>query len=109
MKWGAFYRQSKKIKYLHNRRKLIGNYTSEQWEKLCSFFNGICPRCGKQTDKFTVDHIIPLSRGGTNTIDNLVPLCLRCNIQKSNIYTTDYRPENVKEWAENERLDNQSR
>lgn len=102
MKWGAFYRQSKKLIFLHDRRKTTGSYTQKQWEILCSFFNGVCPRCLQPTEEFTKDHIVPLSLGGTDNINNIGVLCRRCNSQKSNLYVTDYRPEHVKEWAENE-------
>lgn len=100
MKWGAFYRQNKNLIYMHNRRETTGEHSKEDWEKLCSFFDGICPRCGRKTDKFTKDHIIPLSRGGTNSLDNLQPLCQRCNVQKSNLYEVDYRTEEARKWVE---------
>jgi len=32
----------------------------------------------------TVEHIIPLSKGGTNYIDNIVPACRFCNLSKNN-------------------------
>lgn len=98
MKWGAYYRQNKKLRYVQPRRKLEGGYTQEQWEKLCSFFDG-CPKCGKKDVKLTADHIIPVTLGGTNTIDNIQPLCLSCNVKKSNLYIVDYRPREIKEWA----------
>ena len=40
--------------------------------------------------KLTVDHIVPVSLGGKNTIDNLQPLCLTCNSKKHN-KIIDYR------------------
>ena len=45
-----------------------------------------CGRCGKDLDTttMTVDHVIPLSKGGTNETSNLVALCDKCNQAKSN-------------------------
>lgn len=37
-----------------------------------------CLRCGK-TEKLSIDHIVPLSKGGDNSSDNLQTLCLTCN------------------------------
>ena len=39
-----------------------------------------CVECGAPSD--TVDHIVPLSRGGTNDIGNLQPMCWNCNRKK---------------------------
>ena len=38
---------------------------------------------------FHVGHRVPESKGGSTTIDNLVPICARCNLSMSNQYTTD--------------------
>lgn len=63
-------------------------------------FNGICQICGQKTDKTnivnghirrkypTVDHIIPLSKGGTHTWDNVQLAHMGCNAGKCN--RTDY-------------------
>lgn len=40
-----------------------------------------CLACGA-TDRTTVDHLIPLVRGGRHSIGNLIPLCLQCNSSK---------------------------
>jgi len=41
-----------------------------------------CCYCG--TSATTIDHVLPRSRGGRDTWDNLVACCLRCNNIKSN-------------------------
>lgn len=74
------------------RRKSIGSFSSKEWESLKLKFGHRCLRC-KQSEpeiKLTVDHIIPLIRGGTNFISNIQPLCFSCNSSKgSNAH--DYR------------------
>lgn len=49
--------------------------------------NGICPICGKhyEIEEMEGDHIIPWSKGGKTTIDNLQMLCKKCNREKGNI------------------------
>ena len=42
---------------------------------------------------FHVGHDIPESKGGTLTIDNLKPICARCNLSMSDNYT-------IQEWSE---------
>lgn len=42
-----------------------------------------CQYCGSE-DATTVDHIIPISKGGTDDPDNLVAACTRCNYSKGN-------------------------
>jgi len=44
-----------------------------------------CQSCGKTTveTNLSIDHIIPLARGGQNDISNLQTLCLTCNQQKT--------------------------
>jgi len=38
---------------------------------------------------FQAGHNIPESKGGATTLENLVPICQRCNLSMSNIYTFD--------------------
>lgn len=41
-----------------------------------------CRYCGGQPDRMCADHVVPLSRGGSNDEDNLVACCLPCNSSK---------------------------
>jgi 5-methylcytosine-specific restriction endonuclease McrA len=40
-----------------------------------------CTYCGGVADE--IDHIVPITRGGTNDWDNLAPICRSCNKRKS--------------------------
>ncbi len=44
-----------------------------------------CKYCGKQLTRFsaTLDHITPVARGGTHSLENLVTACLECNSKKN--------------------------
>jgi 5-methylcytosine-specific restriction endonuclease McrA len=61
-----------------------GTFTNEEWQDRLLEYNYCCAYCYKpfSVEELTIDHMIPLSRGGTNTIDNLVPACISCNSRK---------------------------
>lgn len=61
--------------------KIKGTHTKEEWEKLRAQFKGICPLCNKKK-KLTKDHIVAISNGGNDKIENIVPLCKSCNSRK---------------------------
>ena len=66
-----------------------GCFTFEEWELLKKQYGYTCPYCGRKEPiiKLTIDHIIPLSKGGSNWIENIQPLCGSCNSRKKdNIY-----------------------
>ncbi|MCW7464375.1 HNH endonuclease [Leptospira levettii] len=46
--------------------------------------SGICHYCGKKfkVEDLTMDHLIPLIRGGKSVKANLVPACKDCNFKK---------------------------
>src|SRR4029450_13579735 len=58
-----------------------GAFTSAEWIAPCGEYNYQCARCRQPVD-LTPDHIVPLSRGGCNHIENIQPLCLPCNLAK---------------------------
>ena len=55
--------------------------TAEQWDAVKRTYGNRCAYCGAK-GKMTQDHVIPLSLGGTHTVDNVVPACRSCNSAK---------------------------
>ena len=43
-----------------------------------------CQYCNKSGENMTLDHVIPRSRGGKDTWENIVVACVRCNVRKGN-------------------------
>lgn len=60
--------------------------SSSEWSALRKFVfdrdDHTCQYCSKQGSNLHCDHIIPISRGGSNHPDNLVTACGTCNLQK---------------------------
>jgi 5-methylcytosine-specific restriction endonuclease McrA len=83
--------QHVKDKAIRRTREVIGSFTGKEWKSLVAKFDGRCVCCGKTPAKLTADHVVPVSRGGTNYIANIQPLCAPCNSSKHNRHSTDYR------------------
>jgi len=73
--------------YYHKKRTIEGDFTLKDWEDLKKRYNYTCPMCGKKEPeiKLEIDHIVPISKGGTNYISNIQPLCRSCNARKWNL------------------------
>jgi 5-methylcytosine-specific restriction endonuclease McrA len=80
---------------VHNKRAkslgVEGTFTNDEWKSLCLKTGKKCLKCKDDKSTLTVDHVIPLSKGGTNYIENIQPLCKKCNSQK-HTESIDYRP-----------------
>jgi 5-methylcytosine-specific restriction endonuclease McrA len=69
-------------KQRRNRHEVIKTYTQKDIDaKLYSQWN-LCYWCFAPLHSYVIDHIVPLSRGGTSCKDNVVPVCFQCNAQK---------------------------
>lgn len=72
----------RELKYIR-RNKKAGKLDLQAWNEKLERLDYKCQICGTR-ERITIDHIIPLTKGGTNHIDNLQPLCHSCNSSKGN-------------------------
>lgn len=70
--------------YAHNKRmRLKGEYArtdSKTLELIIVFWGNKCAYCGGKYE--AIDHVVPISKGGKHSSDNLLPACRKCNASK---------------------------
>lgn len=66
------------------------NYSLAEWLALLDQFDHRCGYCGAQS-KLEPDHRIPLARGGSNWIANVIPVCRSCNTRKRTATEDEFR------------------
>ncbi|MBF0449941.1 MAG: HNH endonuclease [Candidatus Magnetomorum sp.] len=63
---------------------------SQWWKRKCA--KGVCHYCGQKISpqELTMDHIVPISRGGRTTRGNVTPSCKACNTKKKTMLTFEW-------------------
>lgn len=63
---------------------------SQWWKRRCA--KGECHYCGQPVPArdLTMDHIVPVSRGGKSTKGNVVPCCKECNNKKKQLLPMEW-------------------
>jgi 5-methylcytosine-specific restriction endonuclease McrA len=60
----------------------VNDLTRKEWEAIKTQYGYRCVYCHKKPKRLEMDHIIPLSKGGSHTASNIVPACRSCNASK---------------------------
>lgn len=79
------------------RRANGGRFAQERWEELCAMAGNRCVACGAD-EPLEIDHIVPVTEGGSGNLANLQPLCRSCNASKGTTMV-DYRTEQMRAFA----------
>ena len=82
---GRVYRQRSYFRSQNMEVGTINNLTYAEWLSILEDYNYRCAYCGKAFSPSNMpmrDHVIPISRGGNNTKENIKPACKSCNSKK---------------------------
>ncbi len=86
-------RRERADNYSKRKANSSGRHTQKEWLALLNQ-HPVCPSCRRRWSKipprpdtrykntWTKDHILPLSRGGSDAIQNIQPLCYQCQFKK---------------------------
>ncbi len=100
---GAFFSEidDEAIKKEKDKARILRK--SQWWKRRKS--TGVCHYCGEKfkPDELTMDHLIPISRGGKNNKGNVVPACKPCNNKKKYLLPIEWESELASRDEENKR------
>jgi len=68
----------------------LESFTAAEWIALVLAHGGRCAYCGGP-GPLQADHRVPIARGGSGTIDNILPACARCNARKHLMTEEEFR------------------
>lgn len=70
------------------KRELPATFNEAQWKFSVEYFNGVCAYCGNPPSFFDhnrvlqQEHFVPLVKGGSFSVENILPACQSCNYSK---------------------------
>jgi 5-methylcytosine-specific restriction endonuclease McrA len=73
---------------LHSQRKTNSSIWKKIRQRVLQRDGWMCAYCGDQAE--TIDHVVPVAKGGTDDDWNLVAACKRCNYSKKDSMPVDF-------------------
>lgn len=77
---------------LARKKGAVGQISAKDWNGLKRKYDNRCFYCHRLAP-LTQDHVIPLSRGGSNFIGNILPSCGSCNSRKNTKFIMEWKLE----------------
>ncbi|GAB1536980.1 HNH endonuclease [Geovibrio sp. ADMFC3] len=96
-------------KHIRKEKEKARELRRKQWWR-GKVDQGICHYCGRQfpPEEITMDHIVPIARGGTSTKGNVVPACKECNSKKKYLLPMEWE-EYLNGFKDKENIDDRQR
>ena len=69
--------------------------SDRDWRRLQARYHHSCAYCACASEKVTMDHVVPLVRGGGHSIGNLLPACQKCNSSKGHKLLVEWMKRSV--------------
>lgn len=76
----------------------VFQFSDADWQRTLNRHRFRCAYCG-ESGPLTMDHVVPISRGGRHSIGNVVPACPPCNFGKHTSLAIEWR-RRLDEWRE---------
>lgn len=87
----AVFHERRRLRRASQRYETESKFSLSDWRAVLAAFNHRCAYCGCD-GRMTIEHLEPLSRGGTNERGNIVPACLSCNSRKHAKTVEEFAP-----------------
>ena len=84
------HKRAKDQAYRARKSAAAGSFTGAEWRELVARWGNVCAYDG-EPGPLEPDHRVPLSRGGTNFIENILPACRSCNGRKHTMTEEEFR------------------
>ena len=98
-------RLSVRVSGIKRRAAAAGmHFKTKEWLALLEMYEGRCGYCGIE-GPLEADHRTPLCRGGSNTIENIIPACRHCNRSKHRRTESEFRDLLAREAAMREAIE----
>jgi 5-methylcytosine-specific restriction endonuclease McrA len=82
--------RAKKERRRGREAQVFGWWTWSDFMRMARGFGYHCAYCGCKPERLNPDHVVPLSKGGANTIANILPTCMPCNSDKRDLSLTEW-------------------
>lgn len=83
-------KRAKEQAYRARKIAAAGSFTGAEWLELVGRWGNVCAYRG-EPGPLEPDHRVPLTRGGTNFIENILPACRNCNARKHTMTEEEFR------------------